>query len=126
LILELWGAEVMFDPVRRAEQISKVICRDDSRKYSRFRPARFYGGIATADCVGCNLQCIFCWSYDSVIKPNTFGEFYSPEDVARRLVGIARKKGYRQLRISGGDLPAMHPAHGIDAAYPHRCRSVGC
>src|SRR5512143_308931 len=93
----------MFDAVRRAEQIANIVCRDDIRKYSRFRPARFYGGIATADCVGCNLQCIFCWSYDSVIKPHTFGEFYSPEDVARKLVGIARKKGYRQVRISGGE-----------------------
>jgi uncharacterized Fe-S cluster-containing radical SAM superfamily protein len=21
---------------------------------------RWYGGIATADCVGCNLRCVFC------------------------------------------------------------------
>jgi uncharacterized Fe-S cluster-containing radical SAM superfamily protein len=38
-----------------------------------------------------------------VIKPHSFGEFHSPEDVARKLVGIARKKGYRQVRISGGE-----------------------
>jgi uncharacterized Fe-S cluster-containing radical SAM superfamily protein len=93
----------MFDAVRRAQQIAKIVCQGDSRKYSRFRPARFYGGIATADCVGCNLQCIFCWSYDSVIKPHSLGVFHRPEDVARKLVGIARKKGYRQVRISGGE-----------------------
>jgi uncharacterized Fe-S cluster-containing radical SAM superfamily protein len=45
-----------------------------------------------------------------VSKPNAFGEFYSPEDVARRLVGIARKKGYRQLRISGGE-PTLAREH---------------
>jgi uncharacterized Fe-S cluster-containing radical SAM superfamily protein len=73
--------------------MAKIICRDDGRKYSRFRPARFYGGVATADCIGCNLRCIYCWSYASVIKPHLFGELHSPEDVARKLVGIARKKG---------------------------------
>jgi uncharacterized Fe-S cluster-containing radical SAM superfamily protein len=103
LISESWKAGEMFDAVRRAEQMAKIVCRGDDRKYSRFRPASFYGGIATADCVGCNLQYIFCWSYDSVVKPHLFGEFHSPEDVARRLLGITRKKGYRQVRISGGE-----------------------
>jgi uncharacterized Fe-S cluster-containing radical SAM superfamily protein len=100
----------MFDAVRRAEQMAKIVCRDDGRKYSRFRPARFYSGIATADCVGCNLQCIFCWSYGSVIKPHLFGEFQSPEDVARKLVSITRKKGYRQVRISGSE-PTLAREH---------------
>jgi uncharacterized Fe-S cluster-containing radical SAM superfamily protein len=39
----------MYDPVRKAEETSWVVCRGDSRKYYRFRAARFYGGIATAD-----------------------------------------------------------------------------
>jgi len=32
------------------------VCNERKRKYYRFRAARFYGGIATADCMGCNLH----------------------------------------------------------------------
>jgi len=99
----------MYDPVKRAFEIEKIVCQDDKRKYSRFRPARFYGGIATADCVGCSLQCIFCWSYESATKAH-MGDLYSPEEVARKLVGIARKKGFQQVRNSGSE-PTISRAH---------------
>jgi len=100
----------MYDPVKRALEIAKIVCQGDERKYSRFRPARFYGGIATADCVGCCLQCVFCWSYETATKPHTMGEFYSPDEVAHKLVGIARKKGFRQVRISGSE-PTLGKEH---------------
>ena len=51
--------ENKYDPIKRSEETAKVVLRNDLRKYHRFRPARFYGGIATADCVGCCLRCIF-------------------------------------------------------------------
>ncbi|MBN2514709.1 MAG: radical SAM protein [Deltaproteobacteria bacterium] len=92
-----------FDPVKRAEDVAAVVCKGDLRKYYRFRPARFYGGIATSDCVGCCLQCIFCWSWNQVVRPEYFGQYYSPRDVAGRLLNIARKKRYRQMRISGNE-----------------------
>jgi uncharacterized Fe-S cluster-containing radical SAM superfamily protein len=38
------------------------------------------------------------------------GEFYSPDDVARKLIGIARKKGFRQVRISGSE-PTVSTDH---------------
>lgn len=93
----------MYDPVKRAEEVARVVCEGDRRKYYRFRQARFYGGIATADCVGCCLRCIFCWSWREVIKPANYGEFISPGEVARSLVHIARKKCYSQLRVSGNE-----------------------
>jgi uncharacterized Fe-S cluster-containing radical SAM superfamily protein len=93
----------MYDPIKRANETAKIVGRGDERKYTRFRPARFYGGIATADCVGCCLQCIFCWSYESATRPGNLGEFYAPEEVARRLTDIARKKDFRQVRISGSE-----------------------
>jgi uncharacterized Fe-S cluster-containing radical SAM superfamily protein len=92
-----------YDPGKRAEEVAIVVCIDDLRKYHRFRPARFYGGIATADCVGCCLRCLFCWSWLGVVTPERHGRFYSPKEVAGNLIGIARKKHFRQVRISGNE-----------------------
>jgi uncharacterized Fe-S cluster-containing radical SAM superfamily protein len=91
----------MYDTVQRAIEIAKIVCRGDSRKYRRFRPARFYGGIATADCVGCCLRCIFCWSWHELARPEAIGEFYTSREVADRLISIARKKGFERVRLSG-------------------------
>ena len=93
----------MFDSVNRAENTAKIVTRGDQRKYYRFRPARFYGGIATADCVGCCLRCIFCWSWREVVKPEVYGHFYTPKDVARRITRIARKKHFKKARLSGNE-----------------------
>jgi len=93
----------MFDPVMLAELTKKDVCKDDSRKYYRFRPSRFYGGISTADCVGCCLRCVFCWAWNVAARPVEHGEFYSPEDVVRRLTRIAEKKRLNQMRISGNE-----------------------
>lgn len=93
----------MFDPVKLAELTKNEVSRGDSRKYYRFRPARFYGGIATADCVECCLRCVFCWAWKVVSNPSGHGGFYDPEAVAGRLTGIARKKRLAQMRISGNE-----------------------
>ena len=82
---------IMYDPVQKAEETAKIVCRGERRKYRRFRPARFYGGIATADCVGCCLRCIFCWSWHELARCEAIGEFYTPEQVAAWLTAIARK-----------------------------------
>lgn len=102
----------MYDPLKMAEAVARVVCRNDRRKYYRFRPARFYGGIATGDCVGCCLRCIFCWSWPAVTHPDTFGRFYAPAEVAEKLIGIARKKGFEQVRISGNE-PTLCREHLI-------------
>jgi len=93
----------MYDPVKRASETASIVCDDDRRKYYRFRPARFYGGIATADCVGCCLRCIFCWSWREVVRPENYGEFYSTEEVSGRLTRIARKERFNQVRVSGNE-----------------------
>jgi uncharacterized Fe-S cluster-containing radical SAM superfamily protein len=93
----------MYDPVEQAQQVAAIVCDGLRRKYHRFRPARFYGGIATADCVGCCLGCVFCWSWNQVHHPKQYGRFYSAEEVAHKLVTIARKKGFEQVRISGNE-----------------------
>jgi uncharacterized Fe-S cluster-containing radical SAM superfamily protein len=93
----------MIDPVTLAEFTEKDVCSGDLRKYYRFRPSRFYGGIATADCVGCCLQCVFCWAWNIISRPRDCGAFHHPDGVARRLMRIAEKKRLGQVRISGNE-----------------------
>jgi len=93
----------VIDPVKISELTQRQVCKDGLRKYYRFRPAKFYGGISTADCVGCCLRCAFCWSWNIVSQPEHHGHFYHPNDVARRLKKIAEKKHFTQMRISGNE-----------------------
>jgi uncharacterized Fe-S cluster-containing radical SAM superfamily protein len=93
-----------------AERLGKIVNSGEKRKYYRFRPAPFYGGIATADCVGCCLKCLFCWSWNIIVQPEKVGRFYSPQEVARNLLSIVKKKGFHQVRISGNE-PTLHRSH---------------
>ena len=97
----------MYDPVARHEAIERLVVCDSptgqERKYWRFRSGRWYGGIVTADAVGCGLVCKYCWVSDRVLRPAKVGEFYSPEAVARRLVEMSTKRDLEKLRVSGGE-----------------------
>lgn len=92
-----------FDPLALARETLKEVWSGGRRKYYRFRSAKFYGGIATADCVGCCLRCAFCWSWNVVTGPARAGAFHDAADVAARLSRIAKKHHHRQLRISGNE-----------------------
>lgn len=97
----------MMDPVEFTKVIEKqVIIKNNEtikRKYYRFRGGRWYGGIATADTVGCNLSCGFCWSWRANTSVNTYGEYFSSSEVAKKLIEIARSRNYRLIRVSGGE-----------------------
>lgn len=80
----------MYNPLELTKKVEKIVVKDDQKKYYQFRPTRFYGGIATADTVGCNLRCKFCWSVKSVLHAQHTGQFYTPEEVAERLLDILR------------------------------------
>jgi len=88
-------------------------CQRRLRKYYRFRWAKFYGGIATADCVGCYLRCLFCWSWDVVTQTARCGTLYRPEQVAAELLKIVRLNHGSQMRISGNE-PTLNRAHLIE------------
>ena len=103
----------MYDPIELSKKTEKIVVENNLKKYYRFRPTGFYGGIATADTVGCNLRCKFCWSSNNVWNARSTGEFYSSEEVADKLQSIADKKSYHQLRISGGE-PTIGKQHLID------------
>ena len=102
----------MLNPIELSKKTESIVVQGDMKKYYRFRPTGFYGGIATADTVGCNLRCKFCWSSNSVWKAKNAGRFYTPANVADMLHEIAERKGYRQLRISGGE-PTIGQKHLI-------------
>jgi uncharacterized Fe-S cluster-containing radical SAM superfamily protein len=103
----------MYNPIELTKKIEKIVLKDNKKKYYRFRPTGFYGGIATADTVGCNLRCKFCWSSKSVWNPNDTGEFYTPEEIAEKLIFIANLKKYNMVRISGGE-PTIGKNHLIN------------
>jgi uncharacterized Fe-S cluster-containing radical SAM superfamily protein len=102
----------MFDPLVLAAETEKLVARGDERKYYRFRAARFYGGIATADCVGCCLRCAFCWAWRKVVKPRGPDRLYTPHEVAHRIVSITEKHHFYQARLSGNE-PTLARAHLI-------------
>lgn len=88
-----------FDPFERTEKVRKAVCKNDKRKYYRFRDTEFYSGCATADTVGCNLFCAYCWVNEPRKKPKEIGDFYSPNEVIEKLLNMDRKV----LRITGGE-----------------------
>jgi len=101
-----------YDPLELAAQVSRLVVRGELRRYYRVaRAGRWYGGVATADCTGCNLRCVFCWSGVPRDNPE-IGSFYSPEQVFNALHQIALKRGYRLLRVSGNE-PTIGWSHLI-------------
>lgn len=102
------------DPRRRARELLQVVAKGSARKYYRIpRPGRWYGGIATADCCGCNFDCIFCWSNKPRDNPSSIGAFYSPEAVVKQITACAHKHGYRLVRISGNE-PTLAKQHLLE------------
>lgn len=92
-----------FDPIKRAREVEKTVMKGNSRLYYRFRPAPYYGGIATADAMGCSFLCAYCWNYNRNLNPKQFGKFYSPEAVSSNLLRIADKKSINLFRITGSE-----------------------
>lgn len=103
----------MYNPIDLALKTEQLVTKASMKKYYRFRPTSFYGGIATADTVGCNLRCTFCWSGMSVWNAGKTGELYTPVQVAEKLMNIVKKKGYHQVRISGGE-PTIGRQHLVE------------
>ncbi len=98
----------MYDPLKRATDVARIVCRNDGRKYHRFRPARFYGGIATADCVGCCLRCLVCCSWGKVTRPEASAQFYAPLEVAEKLIGVVIRTIWMVVALDSELLPRDH------------------
>jgi uncharacterized Fe-S cluster-containing radical SAM superfamily protein len=89
----------MFNTIEFSDKIMEQVCKNDSRKYYRFRKTHFYGGCATADCLGCNLRCAYCWGQKKVWHSEKFGNFHSPKEVSEKLI----KMNLPLVRVSGGE-----------------------
>ncbi len=102
----------MIDPLEFTTRIESYVIKNGIlKKYYRFRGAKYYGGISTADVVGCNMNCAFCWVHPKVrYRVQEVGRFYSPEEVGEQLVQIAKGGGFDQLRVSGGE-PTIGQEH---------------
>ena len=106
---------MFYDSIKRHLAVEKLVTRmgpdGQEKKYYRVRPARWYGGIVTADCVGCGLLCKFCWVSDAIMfHPADFGRFYTSRKIADNMVALARKSDLNLLRVSGGE-PTIGKPH---------------
>lgn len=122
------GLKFPFDPVKRAADVEKLVMKNNLRLYYRFRAARYYGGIATADAIGCCFLCAYCWNYKRNLKPERFGKFYSPQQVASNLLRIANKKSFNLFRITGsepilGETSLKHLVEVIRIVFKERPKS---
>jgi uncharacterized Fe-S cluster-containing radical SAM superfamily protein len=95
--------QIPFDPEQRAAEAEKAVMNGGARLYHRFRAAPYYGGIATADSVGCCFLCAFCWSYGRNLDPARAGRFYPVEKAADNLLRIAEGRGFRLFRVTGSE-----------------------
>lgn len=84
-----------FDPLKLAWETEKTVTRRGpdglERKYTDFYSVPVYGGIATGYAVGCCLRCFYCWSNWSRDFPEVYGDFYSPKQVAKKLIEAAKR-----------------------------------
>ena len=118
-----------FDPVERVEESERLVVRDGKRMYYRFRPAPYYGGIATADAIGCSFLCAYCWNYYRNLNPLRFGKFYSAQEVSSNLLKIARKKFFHLFRITGsepilGEISFKHLIKVIKNIFQEKPKSI--
>jgi uncharacterized Fe-S cluster-containing radical SAM superfamily protein len=105
----------MYDALARHRAIESIVTRDTAqgqlRKYYRFRADRWYGGIATADVVGCGMLCKFCWVSESILeRPDSSGQFIAPAVATQKLLRVAIGRRLVQMRLSGGE-PTIGRSH---------------
>lgn len=105
----IMDVEFPFDPLEHADRIEQMVMQGEKRIYSRFRASCYYGGIATADAVGCSFLCAYCWNYDRNLRPEPEDTWYTPQSVAVKLFNVARTCSYNMYRLSGSE-PLLGPA----------------
>lgn len=104
----------MYDPLVLTKETEEIVVKGKLRKYYRkARSEKWYGGISSAYCCGCNLRCAFCWSGFPRDHPDKIGEFYSPKEVFNQLRNVAFEHRYHQLRVTGNE-PTIAKEHLLE------------
>lgn len=116
--MNMFALNIPFDAIQRSEETERLVMRGEKRLYYKFRAAPYYGGIATADAVGCSFLCAYCWNYGRNEDPICFGRFFSPENVADHLLEIARRRSFNLFRVTGSE-----PILG-EASFEHLIKVV--
>lgn len=106
-----------FNPIELSEETQKIVINGNKRKYNLFRLEPFYGQIATARGVGCNLRCNFCWINPSRDYPEDYGSFYSPEEVHNKLIEISSNEYGRAIMSRTARISGCEPTLGIDHLF---------
>ncbi len=112
-----------FDPLELARETEKIVTRRSKegleRKYIGIYSAPVYRGIATGYAAGCCLRCIYCWANWSRDFPEKTGEFYSPQEVAKKLFEAAERgitspgwERFRDLKVERLRLSGCEPTLG--------------
>lgn len=105
----------MYDPIELSKRIYKIVSKIvdgvEERLYFRFRKDRWYGGISSADVIGCNLSCRFCWAWYFRNNPRK-GRWFNPFRAADRLIYIADRYGLKFVRLTGAE-PTITRKHLI-------------
>lgn len=91
----------VIDAIALATETENIVMSGEKRAYNQFKVTSQHGGSITAYALGCNLRCVYCWCYDLItnLVPTNF---YSPLEVARKLVGVDLISK-RRFRISGSE-----------------------
>ena len=117
-----------YDPVQRHRDLESLIVRKriggDQRKYYGFRHDSTHGGIITADCAGCALECKFCWTRTGQCADDPEGgEYLGPGEVGDRILALMRTARVNQTRVSGGE-PTIGRPHLLGVLNHLRYRRV--
>jgi len=103
-----------FNPIEISQETEKRVIDGNKRKYNLFRLEPFYGQIATARGVGCNLRCSFCWISPSRDYPEYYGSFFSPQEVYDELIKVSSNKYGRAIMSSRARISGCEPTIGAD------------
>lgn len=108
----------LIDPIQYGQQLEKVLINErNQRPYRSFRIEPFYGQIATARSVGCNVRCAYCWTDPHRDDPeNQFkGTFlYTPEEMVKKLIDVSSNKYGKAMMTTFFRISGCEPTIGMN------------